>query len=411
MFTFESAVKLKKSFERITYKESIILYAHEDFISVHIVYDNLKSRAYFYKYEVFKKPDTLYLGLNNDRLQYAYLQDCFNFSIKFIDIDKTCFSQYEHYLASCKFLNNYQISTKLFHLFRWNPKLLRNLIDANCLNNFNKLNFDNYIGINKSKVYIKDAFGLSAKYVKLIFSEDCINNKYFYTKILHDANFSLEEIETFFNFLRENRYIAPVINGCVNKRVIHKFYDLANSGPDKILLYRDYLYMYYYSERVFGSSFIKNYPLVPENITKWHCKLMQGVVTGYKSSDTAKYQDVYVNNVLNLVIPYEYSDSEYSIIACKDLSDLVKEGSELKHCVGSYAESVSLGNEYILFLRKNNDLNTPYFTIDITPDKKVRQIHGKCNCDITDEIKPFIKKWMDKFSLTWEGDNSRKMHL
>ena len=50
-------------------------------------------------------------------------------------------------------------------------------------------------------------------------------------------------------------------------------------------------------------------------------------------------------------------------------------------------------------MRKNNELDKPYFTIDVTPDKKVRQIHGFGNCNLTKELKPFVKVWADKFEL------------
>ena len=61
--------------------------------------------------------------------------------------------------------------------------------------------------------------------------------------------------------------------------------------------------------------------------------------------------------------------------------------------------SVSTGKEYILFLRKNSDPDTPYFTVDLTPEKYVRQIHGLRNCDMTEEIKPFVEAWAKKFKL------------
>jgi len=105
------------------------------------------------------------------------------------------------------------------------------------------------------------------------------------------------------------------------------------------------------------------------------------------------------------------SDDTYSIIAVKELLDLVKEGRVLNHCVGSYVDSVSNGNEYILFLRKNDNVDIPFYTIDVTPDGKVRQIHGKGNCSITKEIKPFIDKWISKFKLDGSNYSGVYCHL
>ena len=73
-------------------------------------------------------------------------------------------------------------------------------------------------------------------------------------------------------------------------------------------------------------------------------------------------------------------------------------------------QSVSNGKEYILFLRKKENQDIPFFTINITPDKEIRQIHGKCNCNVPEILMPFINSWIKKFDLTGSF-NSVKCHL
>jgi hypothetical protein len=108
---------------------------------------------------------------------------------------------------------------------------------------------------------------------------------------------------------------------------------------------------------------------------------------------------------------FELSDETYSVICPEQVTLLLSEGRILHHCVGSYINSVASGNEYILFLRKTSDPDTPFFTVNILPNKKVRQIHGRCNCNLPDEIKPFIKKWADKFGLDISNCNGVYCHL
>ena len=96
----------------------------------------------------------------------------------------------------------------------------------------------------------------------------------------------------------------------------------------------------------------------------------------------------------------EYANDEYIISAPLLVTDLIKEGTILNHCVGSYMESVSNGNEYILFLRKKSNPDIPYFTINITPEKRIRQIHGKNNCNVPSELVSFIETWRIKFKLS-----------
>lgn len=78
---------------------------------------------------------------------------------------------------------------------------------------------------------------------------------------------------------------------------------------------------------------------------------------------------------------------------------------------GKYVNSVGKGHEYILFLRKNNDIQTPYFTININLQNKVRQIHGLNNCNLPKELEPFIKEWANKFSLNISSYNRNLGHL
>ena len=118
-----------------------------------------------------------------------------------------------------------------------------------------------------------------------------------------------------------------------------------------------------------------------------------------------------LNHCSASAVKYEFEDDDYIIIACKQLEDLTKEGASLRHCVGTYVNSVSEGKEYILFLREKSDVDKSYFTIDLTPDKKVRQIHGYCNCNMNENIKPFINKWAKKFDLELTGCSGIKCAL
>lgn len=148
----------------------------------------------------------------------------------------------------------------------------------------------------------------------------------------------------------------------------------------------------------------KKWPICPPNfntIKRYHDELvtffnkLQCEITNAKNTEI---QQQYLDNYYKIAKTFEMSDNKYSIIACKKLSDLLYEGEYLHHCVGSYIKSVSKGQEYILFLRKKEDIKTPYFTIDIVGNV-VRQIHGFANCNMNAEIKPFIKEWARRFNL------------
>lgn len=155
---------------------------------------------------------------------------------------------------------------------------------------------------------------------------------------------------------------------------------------------------------------IKKLPILPNNlgcadihmnleaIVKKHdfvLNIFNTHLDAIKSAKLNKLQENYANLHLAKAQEFEWEDDNYIIVAPKHLSELITEGKSLSHCVGSYTDSVSQGKEYILFLRKKSNPGASYFTIDVTPDKKVRQIHGQNNCSVPGDLAPIVQKWAD----------------
>lgn len=152
---------------------------------------------------------------------------------------------------------------------------------------------------------------------------------------------------------------------------------------------------------------LKDYPKFPQNLSKKHDEL---VVFYNKYQDKLQkeklipLQKEYEKKFLKSAKKYEYEFKDYIIKACSDLIELIVEGRELSHCVASYTDSVSEGKEYILFLRKKSEPEVPFYTIDLTPNGKIRQIRGKWNCLLTQELRQIIQPWIQKFNLTGNPD-------
>lgn len=89
-------------------------------------------------------------------------------------------------------------------------------------------------------------------------------------------------------------------------------------------------------------------------------------------------------------------DEEFSIIVPKHAMEILEEGMKLHHCVGSYVEGYASGSTNILFLRKKNDISTPFYTIEVNSDNRITQIHGKYNSWLGNnpEAIPFMIKWI-----------------
>lgn len=93
---------------------------------------------------------------------------------------------------------------------------------------------------------------------------------------------------------------------------------------------------------------------------------------------------------------FNYSDADFTIRLPEKLSEIVNEGSVLRHCVGGYTQNHAQGHTTIMFLRKNSDPTIPFYTIEIRNDNTIQQIHGSCNCWLGNnpEAIPTVMRWL-----------------
>ena len=93
---------------------------------------------------------------------------------------------------------------------------------------------------------------------------------------------------------------------------------------------------------------------------------------------------------------FEMSGDKYSIIIAKCKYDLIEESSVLCHCVGRMDYDVRQANgiSMICFVRKNEDIEKPYVTLELgLQDLKIRQCYGKNNTTPDEEVKAFVDGW------------------
>lgn len=84
---------------------------------------------------------------------------------------------------------------------------------------------------------------------------------------------------------------------------------------------------------------------------------------------------------------FEYNG--FTIVAPQSAQDLVMEGIQMHHCVGSYVDRVAEGKTLIVFVRRTDDITTPYITCQVGIDGEIGQyflaydrfISNKVDCD------------------------------
>lgn len=108
---------------------------------------------------------------------------------------------------------------------------------------------------------------------------------------------------------------------------------------------------------------------------------------------------------------YAFEDEALHLMIrpCRSQQELIDEGKILNHCVARYAESVAKGKTMIFFIRKTDEPECPYYTLEYL-NGVVNQNRGKGNCSRTQEIQIFEKHWLEhikKLKLNRRKNNGK----
>lgn len=91
-------------------------------------------------------------------------------------------------------------------------------------------------------------------------------------------------------------------------------------------------------------------------------------------------------------------DEKYAVLVPQKIEDIIKEGKALHHCVGTqewYFDRISRKASYIVFLRRQENLEKEFYTMEIEPNGNVVQKSKEYNRTGEDyeEAEIFLKKW------------------
>ena len=112
----------------------------------------------------------------------------------------------------------------------------------------------------------------------------------------------------------------------------------------------------------------------------------------------------------------EWSDGKFTVIMPRTSREIVEEGVRQNHCVGRYCERVAVGESVILFLRRADEPEKNFYTMEIKKDMAkldVVQCRGYCNGETTEEVKKFLakyKRWFNHRSLDEYDAGSVMVH-
>ena len=133
--------------------------------------------------------------------------------------------------------------------------------------------------------------------------------------------------------------------------------------------------------------------LFPKSVYNIH----QNTLTQLQIKADAKLNEQIARRLEELTKKYFFKRGDLLIRPAKDTIELISEGGALSHCVGRYGGSYARGETVILLVRKIDDPDKPYFTVEVRPGaKEVFQTHGRHNRPPDETVAEFIAAFTEE---------------
>ena len=104
----------------------------------------------------------------------------------------------------------------------------------------------------------------------------------------------------------------------------------------------------------------------------------------------------------------EYEGKELMIRQPSSFDEIVNEGARLHHCVAGYAERHALGKLHIMFIRRKDDPEKPYYTMEVDTKGEIVQVRGDRNCDPTEEVAELISSYKEYLKKLYKHKSKAK---
>lgn len=102
-----------------------------------------------------------------------------------------------------------------------------------------------------------------------------------------------------------------------------------------------------------------------------------------------------------------YEEEDFCVVAPKNFGEIAMEGIELHHCAKAYIESVASGLTNVLFIRRTDDKEQPFYTVEVDNNNVLRQIAGFANYYPSGnlDILEFVERWCKEKHLIDKSQN------
>jgi len=229
----------------------------------------------------------------------------------------------------------------------------------------------------------------NAKYMMKHYRKQMVASKPSFTKIPNIRELialgMTPSIEMFNLACHTSAYVALENYSKVKELIsIDKFVKYVTAHNASDYLYRDYINL---MEKI-GTPVNKK-TAFPNDIKKAHDDATNKFNTIKQELEDKTYGVIYQE-----LKKIEFMDHGLRIIVPKSLNEILQEGKDMNHCVGSYVDRVARGDTVILFIRQSNNPTEAFCTMEYQ-NGHIIQVRGKSNAKTTEQVDTFTKEWLE----------------
>ena len=199
------------------------------------------------------------------------------------------------------------------------------------------------------------------------------------------------------SFCKIRKYIKKQLEIEQKEPMAENYWFSKNMERNIVCTYRDYLQE---CEQLHLSMNEKDV-LFPKNLEAAHERTAAMVSFEKNKADQEKFQ-----KAVDKLEKFAWEKGTYLIRPARTQEELSKEGSILHHCVGGYIKRMADQETAIFFLRKAEEPDKPYFTLELK-NKHVIQCRTEHNrsYESEPEVKDFVDEWM--CAVVKKGSNKK----
>jgi hypothetical protein len=129
-----------------------------------------------------------------------------------------------------------------------------------------------------------------------------------------------------------------------------------------------------------------------------YLKSMHDIIEGNFNAFKKEYDEVAFKNIIETKRHLEFEKDGFLMMLPEVPNDIIQEGTEMNHCVGSYVDRIIDGKTFILFLRKKKEKDRSLVTVEVRAGE-ITQAKRACNQEILEEERKFIESFAKKKEL------------